>query len=92
MNESIPMVVVEKLPFGFSHFMLAVVDEFTPGELTVTTSETDRVMATFRKGTWLTAIQYDSHGYPLCTFTSKEGQQREADAAAKVRELARRTA
>ena len=70
-----PCVVVERLPFGSSSFTLCHVDEFTAGELTVTADD-GRVMEVYKPGTWLTATQYDSHGWSVYSFTSEEASQR----------------
>jgi hypothetical protein len=79
-------VVVERLPFGSTSFSLADVDEFTKGELTVT-AEDGRVMEIYKPGTWLTATQYDSHGWAIYGFTSDEASRRAIAARDQLREL-----
>jgi hypothetical protein len=79
-------VVVERLPFGSSSFTLATVDEFTKGELTVT-AEDGRVMEVYQSGTWLTATQYDRHGWSVCSFTSDEASRRAIAARDRLRAI-----
>jgi hypothetical protein len=81
-----PCVVVERLPFGSSSFTNCVVDEFTTGELTVTADD-DRVMQVYKPGTWLTATQYDSHGWSVYSFTSEEASRRAIASREHVWEL-----
>jgi hypothetical protein len=65
------------------------IDEFFPGELTISTDdEHNYIMRVFREDEWLSATGYDSHGNPV-SFISRTAQDRiDAILAAANRKVA----
>lgn len=57
------------LVHGEATFARAEVDEFEPGQLTITAIADGRTMQTYAPGTWLSATRYQ-HGHPVHFYTS----------------------
>ncbi len=64
------------MPIGEYTAPRANIDEFFPGELTVTAADDDRVMRVFRDGEWLHAAAYDEQGNVAHWFSS-DGYKRQ---------------
>ena len=53
-------------------FPRCTIDEFTVGDLTVSSTDTGDEVRTFVRGTWREAIAYDERGNVLIAFTAME--------------------
>ncbi len=63
-------IEIQLLPIGSYSNSNAVLDEFTPGELTVTSTHPS-LTRVYRPGTWTDATTYDERGYPLASFKAE---------------------
>lgn len=63
-----PNVAIVLAPIGEYRAPRCVIDEFIPGEITVTSLDHCQEIAVFREGEWKYATAYDDQGYPVAMF------------------------
>lgn len=62
------------LPIGEWSSPRCTIDELTPGELTVSSLDSDYIVRVFPAGCWQSATVYDGQGYPLICFLANDDE------------------
>lgn len=69
-------IAIVLAPVGEYRAPRCVIDEFEPGELTVTSLDHCQEVAVFKAGEWRFATAYDDQGYPVAMFEADTRERR----------------